>query len=546
MKKTLILSALLVSAAATAQNLNPVVEVTNIYAREATGIEKPEQLRALPDSVFKFNLDFDYSVKSTPYKGAYEFNPYLVQLRPAARLSGEHTLYLKAGAGFTVHPELDVVWNPFRTRNLRVDIYAVHNSYWGGYRGIGLQEGMFDYNGKSLGTGLGSRTKAGIDFLAAYKGGRFTAYSEYSNVAATDFYLQSNPSTRLSHKGQVQLRFQSNPGTRFLYNVGTRVTYLIGPADKEFHTVSDVSLGVRMGKNNALRLMGGFETVSFDGETGFKVEVAPHYTLGTKRWNLDLGVKYSYIGKGATAYQFKGGVLFPDVHVSFRIADAAVLQAAVTGGDRLVTYESLLEDNLYVNGFDWYRDVIVTRFDAMGGIRGSIGGKFSYDIKGGYKWMDNAYAWSYTLDGSGRILPGMTYASPLKTAYVNARIHWNSENLDVMAFASYGYTPKPNLRDTDIQQNLFVPAPFRANGHIFYKWGGRIKVGPTVEIRSKMKGRNGGIPGYVDLGLYAEYSLGRKLGFWVKGGNFLNQTIQRTPFYAEGGVFGSAGVKLLL
>ena len=41
MKKTLILSALLVSAAATAQNLNPVVEVTNIYAREATGIEKP-------------------------------------------------------------------------------------------------------------------------------------------------------------------------------------------------------------------------------------------------------------------------------------------------------------------------------------------------------------------------------------------------------------------------------------------------------------------------------------------------------------------------
>ena len=53
MKKTLILSALLVSAAATAQNLNPVVEVTNIYAREATGIEKPEQLRALPDSVFR-------------------------------------------------------------------------------------------------------------------------------------------------------------------------------------------------------------------------------------------------------------------------------------------------------------------------------------------------------------------------------------------------------------------------------------------------------------------------------------------------------------
>ena len=92
MKKVLIISALLVSAVAGAQNLNPVVEVTNVYAREATGIEKPEQLLPLPDSVFKFNLDFDYSVKSTPYKGAYEFNPYLVQMRPSARLSREHCL----------------------------------------------------------------------------------------------------------------------------------------------------------------------------------------------------------------------------------------------------------------------------------------------------------------------------------------------------------------------------------------------------------------------------------------------------------------------
>lgn len=545
MKKTLLISALLLSAAATAQNLNPVVEVTNIYAREATGIEKPEQLRALPDSVFKFNLDFDYSVKSTPYKGAYEFNPYLVQLRPSARLSGEHTLYLKAGAGYSLHPELDVVWNPVRKDNFRVNLYVSHNSYLGGYRNIALQDGQFTYDGTLLGKGMGSRSLAGADFLAAYKGGRFTADLQYANVAATDFYLRDNPTTLLSHKGQAQLRVQSNPGARFVYNVGTRIGYLMGPQDKEFHTVTDLSLGFLMGKNNSLRIDGGFESVSFGGETAFKVEAAPHYTLGTKRLNLDLGVKYSYLGKGATAYQFKGGILFPDVRLSYRIADAAVLQASVTGGDRMVSYDSMQKDNLYINGFNWTRDVVVTRFDAMGGIRGSIGGKFSYDIKGGYKWVDNAYAWSYLYDARGAILPAMAYASPLKTAYVNARLQWNSENLDILAFAHYGYTAKPYL-ESALQKNLFVPAPFRANGHVFYKWGGRILVGPTVDIRSKMKGMNGGIPGYVDLGLYAEYSLGRKLGFWLQGGNLLNQTIQRIPFYAERGVYGTAGVKLLL
>ena len=76
----------MMGAMAYAQNLNPTVEVTNAYAREASGIEKPSQLRDVPDSVLRFNLDFDYAVNETPYRGAYEFKPYLVQLRPQAVL----------------------------------------------------------------------------------------------------------------------------------------------------------------------------------------------------------------------------------------------------------------------------------------------------------------------------------------------------------------------------------------------------------------------------------------------------------------------------
>ena len=53
------------------------------------------------------------------------------------------------------------------------------------------------------------------------------------------------------------------------------------------------------------------------------------------------------------------------------------------------------------------------------------------------------------------------------------------------------------------------------------------------------------VPGYQDLGFYAEYSLGRKMAVWAKAGNLLNQTIQRTPFYAEAGIYGSVGVKLV-
>lgn len=553
MKKVFIISALLIGGVASAQNLNPVVEVTNMYAMEASGIEKPEQLLPLPDSVFKFNLDFDYSVKSTPYKGAYEFNPYLVQMRPSARLSGEHTFYLKAGAGYGFHPEVDVVWNPVRKDNFRLNLYATHNSYMGRFRRITIQENVVDWNREmQADRGINARTEAGADFLYAFKGGQFSADLQYRNILATDFYTNSEDASVYGHhKGQFQARVQSNPGTRFLYNIGTRVAYLGYAEVKEFHTVSDASFGIRAGRNNSFRLNLGLETVGFDeGESALKLEVAPHYAISTKRLNLDLGVKYSYISRSDNAYPHKGGILFPDVHFSLRLADAIVLQAAATGGDVLKTYDSLLEDNPFLGGFLWSRDVMVNRVHVMAGLRGSAGARFSYDVRVGYKWSDNACGWSFipyfAEDGNQEAtpyyMPTMAYVSPLHTYYAQATLALNLANWDILGHVYYGNT-KPPVKDTPVAENVFAPAGFMAHGHIFYKWAQRIKVGFTVDARGKLKAKRP-VPGYQDLGFYGEYTFGRKMAVWVKAGNLLNQTIQRTPFYAEQGIYGSVGIKL--
>ena len=51
MRHPILLSVALLFAgiAVSAQNLNPVVEVTNTYEQAATGIEKPDQTIAVPD-----------------------------------------------------------------------------------------------------------------------------------------------------------------------------------------------------------------------------------------------------------------------------------------------------------------------------------------------------------------------------------------------------------------------------------------------------------------------------------------------------------------
>ena len=93
----------------------------------------------------------------------------------------------------------------------------------------------------------------------------------------------------------------------------------------------------------------------------------------------------------------------------------------------------------------------------------------------------------------------------------------------------------------DLQgQTLFAPAPFKASGHAFYNWGGRVQAGIVAEGRSALPGPLK-VPGYVDLGVQANFQMTRSLGFWLKGGNLLNQTIQRVPLYAEQGIYFTVG-----
>ena len=115
MKHEILTGALLaVTALAYGQNLNPTVEVTNAYEGGAEAIKKPLQVMQVPDSVTRFNLDFDYEVFDNPYRGAYEFRPYQVQLRPQPAASGERKFYLRAGAGYRLRPELELVYTPLR------------------------------------------------------------------------------------------------------------------------------------------------------------------------------------------------------------------------------------------------------------------------------------------------------------------------------------------------------------------------------------------------------------------------------------------------
>lgn len=543
MKKVIISAVTLLMGSATvfAQNLNPVIEVTNVYAREATGIEKPSQLLAIPDSVLRFHLDMDYSVNSTPYQGSYEFKPYLVQLKPRLRPSTEGSLFVRAGAGYGLHPEATVVWTPVRKDRFRLNLFGDHASYFGQYHNMALQDRIWNADG-TYRSGSRMQTSLGTDALFTWTGGALAADVQYRNIGGTDVVGQE----RLSNNMFLgRARIKSAPSSKVDYEAGTRIAYIgYGEYLRELHTVSDASLGAHFGIHR-MRLGVNLETVSQPEGYAGNVALSPHYLMNLGDFRMDLGVKISFLYRSDENFcPRRSGFFFPDARVTYdALEDVLVLYAMATGGDQIISYDKLLSQNPFMAGTQWHTDNMVTRINTAVGVRGNIRERFHYDLKGGFRWDENAWTWGVVEDYTSPLgyIPSMGYASPLRTFYVMLNTGWKSERIDVEADVYYGYTKIPDL----LGQLLFAPAPFKAKGHAFYNWGSRIQAGLTVEARSKLPGPQS-IPGYVDLGLQASLRMTRTLGFWLKGGNLLCQSIQRVPLYAEKGLYFTLGATLNL
>ena len=528
MKRTLISAAcILMYAAAFAQNLNPTVEVTNAYAREASGIEKPSQLLELPDSVLRFNLDFEYAVNEMPYKGAYEFKPYLVQLRPQARPAKEGTLFLRAGAGYSLHPEFTVVYTPVQTQKLRVNLYGDHHSYFGSYVG--------DWEGKDL------HTQAGADMLLDWRSGNLQMDVQYNNIFAQDIETFMN-----HHQVKASARVTNVPGTTKVdYDLNTRVAYTSTRAGiNEIHTQTDAQLGARIFGRN-LRLLASAETVTQPGGTAASFSVTPRYVRGGARFSFNAGVKLAYVLRSEDEFApTAGGYIFPDVMLSWKIApEYLTLFGAVTGGNELVSYESLLAQNHFIDAFIWGTDVKRVNVAAAIGLRGNIAHRFFYEAKGGYSWMGNSWLWGEMMPAG---TPALCYGGPIHGAFLEGETGWKNHFLDVKAHLKYTKTlNKPTI----ITENVlpYLPAEFSGDAHVFYNWGARFRAGVTVEGRSAMNCPAGGsVPGYVNLGLEGKFQITPWLGTWVLFNNLLNQEIWHIPYYAQKGPYFTVGASLSL
>lgn len=589
MRKIYLVSAAMLMTAAVSfgQNFNPTVEVTNTYQGNASEVRKPLLGMNVPDSLLRFDLDFDYEVFEKPYQGAYSFKPYMLNMRPAKDAWRGRQLYLKAGAGYTLHPRFEFVFSPEQSGPFQMSVYASHKSYFGNYHEIKpeLQDGLYRMkkSGGKFG-GYDALTSAGFDGRYNWDRTILSFGIGYYGLAAKDSVMSRSYN---AFDFNARVRSNNDSESYFLYDIGLRGRVANDGLDYKSFSFPD---GVTVDKqnenwvlldglvgpvvNNSRSILVGFEAESasysrfYDGNIG-RVALIPSYRFKSGRWNLNLGVKLEFMFRNdADTLSFgkmgggKGQIVYPDAHISFAAGGNVALYADATGGSRLNTYSSQISENHHLNPsflvapvYELITPLVdntVEKVNARIGVRGSAASSFQFDVNGGVGLYGNALMESGLFTAGGDLVPALAY-SDYNLIYANALVGLRTGRVKIDADFRYRGVSFP---DNDALNLGFTLPKYSGGVRASYDISSRLYAGINVEAASWRDGKCASVasedildvrvPGYVDLGVNCGYKFNRKLEFWLESGNLLCQAIQRNPFYAEKGPWVTAGVSLNL
>ncbi len=200
-----------------AQNINQSVQVTNDYVSRFSDFQKTTTGLQVPDSLYRFDYAFDYSVFETPYKGSYEFSPYRIAVTPEARLYDGSKFFLRAGAGYSIHPQFEMAWQMFQSQDFAIGVFAEAGGYAGKYsrRGVADPFSGHDLSGR---VGLGGqylRPATRLSYHFGYEG-------IFAGMDGADPYYRSGFSSVIA-AGRIQSR--ERPGNQMFYDIDVQYRY---------------------------------------------------------------------------------------------------------------------------------------------------------------------------------------------------------------------------------------------------------------------------------------------------------------------------------
>jgi len=516
---------------ASAQNLNPQVQVTNDYLANISAKNKGTLDMLVPDSLTNFKTKVDYSVFSTDYKGAYEFTPYDIRVVPEARAFQGTKLYLRAGAGYPVHPLLQAVVTPIPRGLFRYDIYQNLYGYVGDYSSV--VDSRDDYKGYDLLENIGVEGRVNEEKFD------LKADINYKGIYTKDDILRSG-----YHNVSASARVTNNEeAPSIFYDFRAKIGYAADVFTNDAPYDNTGEFGI---KAAATLIPEIYKPFKFAIDSRVETSLYSHTQFGSL-WLFDLNPKlifdhdFLHVKAGASVTFGDGIGVYPDVVISANIIDNRLgVYLAATGGETMNDYSFFKNKNHWFNpGYTDNFHTLKEQINARVGFRGSIASHLQYDINGGYAvYKDAPMDRLITCVVDDKLFDQAITFTDYNTWFGNASLTWKSDRLDVNGDVQ--------LRFTDIEENgdfLAVPT-FRGNFSAVYNWQHRAFAGVRCVAVSRVPYLKANIKPTQDIGLYGEYRFVNKLAVWGQVGNLLNQKIFASPMHVTRGINFTAGICL--
>ena len=515
---------------AKAQNYDPTVEVTKDFVSEMADAQKLELKPTIPDSLTRFNLNFDYEVFNKPYKGSYNFTPYNVMLIPDDAGLKRPYLYLNAGAGYGLHPVLTAVVSPRLGRRFTLDLYQDLTGYSGAY------ERYSGYDLTETAGIRGSLRQDSFDFL-------FDLH--YNGIAVRDTVLTGGMFHRFG--GSVRLSSSDMAANWMSYDVMASYNVsreLAGPSpltENEFLLYGTLAPSLQY---ENLQFLLGFNT-GYRGYFGamdaalYSIETNPVFRFDVWKLHFSVGAILSYLSS-ADSYAMH---IYPDVRMDLRLFnDRLDVFAGVKGGDRLNSYSSLKAANHHFNtgyaaaGQEQILSCTREFYNVFAGLGGSIGSLFQYNVVAGHSKIGSDTLLAADRWGNASLVLG-NYSMD----YIDASTTVATNPVDF----SFGL----HFKQTDIDKALALTLPvLSSDASLVWNWHRRFFAGVSFEMATARASDVYTIDPFYNLGLSFEMKTSDWLSVWLRGDNLLNQRIERIPGVVERGIgngmYFSAGIRM--
>ncbi len=518
------LSFFLCSALLSAQGINQSVEVNNEYESTMDNLSRPSATVSVPDSLLSFDYNFDYSVFDSPFKGSYEFTPYTIQITPEASRYDGKKFYLRAGAGWLLHPEFQLAWIPSSSEKSVMNVYA----RGGGYS----QSDGYDLSGT-----------AGVEKLWMMKRSTIKAGVEYNGIFTEDSRMVIGYHNLLASIGLKSL----SPSAVITYDVKFR--YRLGYEDYEGGTNHSENLFSTAG-NIGFRLASKHRLlVDFDLRKSFNSglrDASPFFISATPKLSFTLGK--AKLSAGARFDLADNFVWTPAVEFSVPVfRGSATFNAGIGGGKHPFSIYQYKEANHRFNMY-WMWDTmkgfsyLQRDFEAHVGLRGHISDKFDYSLRAGYAFLEDNPTEAIASFDSGKRLCYLFNDYQYLTA--GTTLIWKSDRVKAEGSFDFGTRAGTNVF------HGYAPAQLKGKLSFSFRWAQKLWTGVTLDASSGREALNmedeTDLPSWFDLGINAEYRISSRWGAWIKGGNILGQKVQKIPGYVEKGPWITAGISLSL